>query len=213
MSRIPRPYTFFLFIAVLLWTACSSYGPNQKEDFQKIEDSLKSNLKADSVNVTDTPTRLTVFLTSPYEEDSASFENVSSIANYLVMQHYQPNVLDMDKEVVIEMEDAKGGNFHNSSKVKYIIKLNMYLDKAFADLNEVLGSGYEGTNHAVHSFLTDSCYKKMTKNDGLQEANMLGAKWTTTNTVAVLILTEGNFNQHLKLVYDKKMSIIEIECI
>jgi hypothetical protein len=165
------------------------------------------------VNFTDTPTRLTVFFTSPYEEDTASFDNVSSMANFLVMQHYLPRTLDMNKEVFIEMEDAKGANFHNSSKVKYILKLNMYLDNAFTDLNEVLGGGYAGQNPAAHSFLTDSCYNEMTKNNGLQEGNVLGAKWTTNNTVAVLILTEGNFEQHLKLVYDKKMNIIEIECI
>jgi hypothetical protein len=202
---------FSLLLTVSLLVGCNSYGPKRDIDFKTIKSDLSTSLGVDSIEISDNQ-NLIISFRSDFEQNQASFENTASIARYLVMDTYSPNILSLDKKVIIKTKDSVGKEYSSSNKVRNIQKLDKFFDKTIINLEAIFNGRYKNDNKIVLNFLNSPCFSKINRNGEISAANIVGMQQTTSKIVTILIVVECGFEQYISMEYDNNLNITEISC-
>jgi hypothetical protein len=194
-----KHYLIIAIFSVLLLTSCDPYGVNKDRDFQKIKNQLSENLSVNSIEIEDNK-NLLVKVKSPFKENKGSFENFASVAQYIIGKNYKPNVLSMDKNIIIEMTDTLNNNYKSKTDFKSIFFLEKFFDKTLNNLESILNPEYNGEEYTIIEFHKTDCFKRIISN-GIKSANIVGIEKDKTEKVNVIIIAEGNKEHYLKINY------------
>ncbi len=194
-----KRYLIIAILSILLLTSCDPYGVNKERDFQEIRSQLSEKLNINSIEIEDKE-NLQVKVKSPFIENRGSFENFASMAQYIIGKNYKPNVLSMDKSIIIEMTDTLENNFKSKTDFKSIFYLENFFDNTLNNLESILNPEYNGNENAIIEFHKTDCFNKIISR-GIKSANIVAIEKEKTGKVDVIIKLEGIEEHYLKINY------------
>lgn len=207
---ILRPTILLILICSTL-VSCNSYGPTRDIDFKTIKDELTNNLGVNGIEISDNE-NLIISFKSPFEQNQSSFDNTASIARHLVLKHYNPNVLNLDKRVIIKTVDSKAKEYTSANIIRNIQKLDLFFDQTMTHLNDLFNPEYKSDNRIILDFQKSECFNKITESGLLTAANIVGIQQSTAQIITVLIVVQCGYQQYLYVEYDNNMNIKKLDC-
>jgi hypothetical protein len=203
-------YLIIAIVSMFQLMSCNPYGVNKERDFQRIEKLLSENLKVNSIELKDNE-NLLIKVRSPFKEDKGSFENFASVAQYIVGKNYKPNVLSMDKNIIIEMSDTLNNNYKSETNIESIFYIEKIFDKTLNNLESILKPEYDGEEITITEFHKTDCFKKII-DEGFESANIVGIHKKELGKVNVIIIVDGKQEQYIGIDYQDN-ELNKIKCL